>query len=75
MKTDALFYKLLKAYPRIFCQEIEAMFGLEDLKHMRVYQEAREEGLLEGQLKAVPGLVILGLSPEQIAQALALPLE
>jgi predicted transposase YdaD len=33
------------------------------------------EGLLEGKLKSIPGLLKLGLSPEQIATALELDLE
>ncbi|BAB74366.1 hypothetical protein ACN23B_13365 [Anabaena sp. FACHB-709] len=65
-------------------QEIEAMFGLSELKQTRVYQEAKEEGKLEGKLEgeqegkqkakleAVPKLLALGLTVEQIAQALDL---
>ncbi|MFB2877102.1 Rpn family recombination-promoting nuclease/putative transposase [Floridanema aerugineum] len=52
-------------------QEIEAMFGLSDLKQTRFYQEAKEEGKLE----SVPGLLAIGLSVEQIAQALNLDIE
>ena len=52
------------------------MFGLSELKQTRVYQEAEEEGKQEGRfeakLEAVPKLLALGLSVEQIAQALAL---
>lgn len=44
------------------------MFTLSDLKQTRVYQEAKEEGKLE----AVPRLLALGLSVEQIAEALEL---
>jgi predicted transposase/invertase (TIGR01784 family) len=57
-------------------EEIEAMFGLSELKQTRVYQEAREEGEQEGRfeakLEAVPKLLALGLTVEQIAQALDL---
>ncbi|BAB74365.1 asr2666 [Nostoc sp. PCC 7120 = FACHB-418] len=61
-------------------QEIEAMFGLSELKQTRVYQEAKEEGKLEGEqegkqkakLEAIPKLLALGLTVEQIAQALDL---
>jgi predicted transposase/invertase (TIGR01784 family) len=57
-------------------QEIEAMFGLSELKQTRVYQEALEEGEQEGKqkakLEAVPKLLALGLTVEQIAQALDL---
>lgn len=52
------------------------MFGLSELKQTRVYQEAREEGEQEGRfeakLEAVPKLLALGLTVEQIAQALDL---
>ena len=68
-------------------EEIEAMFGLSELKQTRFYQEAKEEGKEEGievgievgerkaKLAAVPGLIALGLSGEQIAQVLNLSLE
>ncbi len=48
------------------------MFGLSELKQTRVYQEAKEEGEQAAKLKAVPKLLALGLTPEQIAQALEL---
>ncbi|MEH1899074.1 MAG: Rpn family recombination-promoting nuclease/putative transposase [Nostoc sp.] len=59
---------------------MEAMFGLSKLKQTRVYQEAKQEGKEEGKeegrfeakLEAVPKLLALGLSVEQIAQALDL---
>lgn len=44
------------------------MFGLSDSKQTRVYQEGR----LEAKLEAVPKLLALGLTVEQIAQALDL---
>lgn len=78
-----LVYKL----PQTSRQEIEAMFGLSELKQTRVYQEAlaegreegREEGKvqgrIEGKLESVPQLLALGLSVEQIAQALGLEVE
>ena len=53
-------------------QEIEAMFGLSDLKQTRFYQEAKEEGKEEGKLETVPLLLRLGLSIEQIAERLGL---
>ncbi|XWK86932.1 MAG: Rpn family recombination-promoting nuclease/putative transposase [Phormidium sp.] len=60
-------------------QELEAMFGLSDLKQTRFYQEAKEEGKQEGKqegkLESVPGLLATGLSVEQIAQALSLDIE
>ena len=78
-----LVYKL----PQTSRQEIEAMFGLSELKQTRVYQEAlaegreegREEGKvqgrIEGKLESVPQLLTLGLSVEQIAEALGLEVE
>ena len=78
-----LIYKL----PKSSHQEIEAMFSLSDLKQTKVYQEAleegrekgREEGRMTGQLEAklesVPRLLTMGLSIEQVASALDLPLE
>jgi hypothetical protein len=60
------------------CGEIEAMFGLGELKKTRYYQdvaaEARNEGRNEGKLESVPNLAAIGLTPEQIAQALNLDL-
>ncbi|TYT70375.1 Rpn family recombination-promoting nuclease/putative transposase [Microcystis aeruginosa] len=38
-------------------------------------QEGRQEGKLEGKLESIPRLLALGLSVEQIAQALDLDLE
>ena len=75
---------LVYKFPQMSRQEIEAMFGLSELKQTRVYQEAKEEGKLEGKLEgeqegkqkakleAVPKLLALGLTVEQIAQALDL---
>ena len=55
------------------------MFSLSDLRETRVYQEALEEGIEQGELMAklrsIPRLVALGLSFEQIAQALELDIE
>ncbi len=70
-----LVYKL----PKISRREIEAMFSLSDLRETRVYQEAleegREEGREEAKLASIARLVALGLSLEQIAQALDLDIE
>jgi predicted transposase YdaD len=59
---------LVYKFPRMSREEIEAMFGLSDLKQTRVYQEGR----LEAKLESVPRLLALGLTVEQIAQALDL---
>ena len=68
-------YKL----PQKSREEIEAMLGLSSLKQTKVYQEAKQEGLAEGQLKAkleaIPRMSEFGLSVEQIAQLQDLPLE
>lgn len=70
-----LIYKL----PQLSREEVKAMFGLEDLKKTRYFQEvaaeAQMEGKLEGKLESVPGLLALGLSVEQIAGALKLDVE
>jgi predicted transposase/invertase (TIGR01784 family) len=76
-------YKL----PQKSRQEIEAMLGLGDLKETKFYQEAyregeqegelkgKQEGVMEAKLEAIPELLKEGLTLEQIARALKLPLE
>jgi predicted transposase/invertase (TIGR01784 family) len=64
-------YKL----PQKSREEIAAMLGLSELKKTRFYQEVLEEGKQEGKLETVPELLRLGLTSEQIAEALKLPLE
>ncbi|MDP5338227.1 MAG: Rpn family recombination-promoting nuclease/putative transposase, partial [Nodularia sp. (in: cyanobacteria)] len=78
---------LVYKFPTMSRKEIEEMFGLSDLKQTRVYQEAKQEGLQEGKqeglqegslkakLTAVSRLLTLGLTVEQIAQALDLNVE
>jgi predicted transposase/invertase (TIGR01784 family) len=66
-----LVYKL----PQVSRKEIEAMFILSDLRQTKVYQEGREEGKLEAKLASIPRLLALGLTLEQIAQALELETE
>ena len=66
-----LVYKL----PQLSRQELEAMFGLSDLKQTRYFQDVREEAKQEARLETVPRLLQLGLSVEQIATALDLQLE
>nr|WP_263012723.1 Rpn family recombination-promoting nuclease/putative transposase [Laspinema sp. D3b] len=64
-------------------QEIEAMFGLDELKQTRYFQEvaakAEEKGKLkgkvEGKLESVPNLLEMGLTVQQIALALQLDIE
>ncbi|MEQ8960372.1 MAG: DUF2887 domain-containing protein, partial [Coleofasciculus sp. C2-GNP5-27] len=68
-------YKL----PQKSREEIEGMLGLSELKQTKVYQEAKQEGLDEGQLKAkleaIPRMMQLGLNLEMIAEGLDLPLD
>ena len=66
---------LIYKFPRMNREEIEAMFGLSELKQTRFYQEAKEEGREEAKLETVPGLIGLGLTIEQIAQVLKLSVE
>ncbi len=75
-------YKL----PQKSREEIAAMLGLSELKQTRVYQEAKQEGIeegkqlgieqgkLQGKLEAIPRLLRMGLSLEQIVEALDLPI-
>ncbi len=78
-----LIYKL----PQANREEIEAMFSLSDLKQTRFYQEAfsegkqegrqegRQEGSLLAKMSAIPNLINLGLTIEQITSALELDVE
>jgi predicted transposase/invertase (TIGR01784 family) len=72
---DIVVYK----FPQRPRKEIEAMFGLEELRKTRYYQDvAEEEGLkgeLRGKLKAVPLLAASGLTVQQIAQSLEIDLK
>lgn len=52
-------------------QELEAMFGLTEWQQTKFYQEVEQET----KLKTVPRLLNMGLSVEQIAQALELEVE
>jgi predicted transposase/invertase (TIGR01784 family) len=55
------------------------MLGLGDLKETRFYQEAEREGEQKGELKAklaaVPRLLQMNLTLEEIAQALDFPID
>ncbi|MBW4557464.1 MAG: Rpn family recombination-promoting nuclease/putative transposase [Trichormus sp. ATA11-4-KO1] len=63
-------------FPHKSQAEIQAMLGLGDLKQTRVYQEGLEDGerkgRVEGKLEAVSRLLKLGLTLEQVAEALEL---
>ncbi|WP_257207472.1 Rpn family recombination-promoting nuclease/putative transposase [Nostoc linckia] len=71
-----LIYKL----PRLSQEDIGKMFGLNELRQTRFYQdvfaegkeEGKEQGRQEAKLETIPQLLALGLSIEQIAQALGL---
>jgi predicted transposase/invertase (TIGR01784 family) len=56
-------------------QELEAMFGLTEWRQTRFYQEVKEETELETKLKTIPRLLKMGLSVEQVAEALELNIE
>jgi predicted transposase/invertase (TIGR01784 family) len=66
-------------FPELSREEIESMLGLNELKQTRVYQEAleegRQEGRQEGKLAAVPHMLALGATVEQVAEALGLNVE
>lgn len=70
---------LVYKFPSMSREEIEAMFRLSELKQTRVYQEAFQEGIEQGErrgkLQAVAYLLSLGASVEQIAEALNLSVE
>ncbi|BAY21776.1 hypothetical protein NIES2100_15330 [Calothrix sp. NIES-2100] len=70
---------LVYKFPNMSREEIEAMFGLSELKQTRFYQEAfqegREQGERSGKLKAVLPMLSAGLTVEQIAAALELSVE
>jgi len=74
---------LVYKFTNLSRQELEAMFGLDELKQTRYFQEvaaeiaakAKVEGKVEGKLESVPRLLQLGLSVEQIATALELDVE
>ena len=66
---------IIYKFPRLSRKEIEQMLGLGELKQTKFYQEAFEEGKQQWKLEAVPKLLELGLSIEQIAQALNFDVE
>lgn len=62
-------------FPHLSRQEVEAMLGLDLIKNTRVYQEAQQEGRLQGKLETVPRFLKMGLTLEQVAEALDLDIE
>ncbi len=75
----ALIYKL----NNLTKEEVEAMFTYDQLKQTRYFQDVKLEGVKEGEikgeikgkLKTVPLLIQLGMTVEEIATRLNLPLE
>ncbi|WP_041233150.1 hypothetical protein [Cylindrospermum stagnale] len=51
------------------------MFGLTEWRQTRFYQEVQEETELATKFKTIPRLLKIGLSVEQIAEALELNIE
>ena len=51
------------------------MFGLTEWRQTRFYQEVQEEVQEETKLNTIPRLLKMGLSVEQIAEALELKIE
>jgi len=70
---------LVYKFPYLSSQELEAMFGLDELKQTRYFQDVKEEGKSEGKLEEkleiIPLLSRLGLSVEAIASELNLDVE
>lgn len=62
-------------FPDLTRQEIEVMLGISELKQTRVYQEAKQDGQIEEKQATVSRLLTLGLTVEQIAQAVELSVE
>ena len=70
---------LVYKFPYLSSQELEAMFGLDELKQTRYFQDVKEEGKIEGKLEEkleiIPLLLCLGLSVGAIASELNLDVE
>jgi predicted transposase/invertase (TIGR01784 family) len=62
-------------FPKKSREEIEKMFGFSELQQTKVYQEAKEKGILEGKLETVPFMLNLGASVEKISEALGVDVE
>jgi len=56
-------------------EELDKMFTLTDFKKTKFYQDTFSEGKIEGKFEAIPNLVRLGLTPQQIAEVLNLSLD
>ncbi|NES07036.1 MAG: hypothetical protein F6K22_32095 [Okeania sp. SIO2F4] len=73
----------MEKLPEMSRQELEAMFGIDDLKNTRFAQELMAEskaegivlGEIKGKLKVIPSLLRKGFSVEEIAEILELEIE
>jgi predicted transposase/invertase (TIGR01784 family) len=74
---------VLAKLPQMSRQELEAMFGVDDLRKTRFAQELIQEGkteginegIIAGKLQTIPRLLGKGLSIEEIAEILELDIE
>ena len=74
---------VLAKLPQMSRQELEAMFGVDDLRKTRFAQELIEEGAklgeqrgeIKGKLQTIPQLLKEGFSVEKIANILQLNVE
>ncbi len=70
---------VLAKLPQMSRQELEAMFGVDDLRKTRFAQELIEEGEqrgeIKGKLQTIPRLLGKGFSVEEIADILQLDIE
>ncbi len=66
---------VLAKLPQLSRQELEAMFGVDDLRKTRFAQELKQEGIVEGKLQTIPRLLGKNLSVEEIAEVLELDIE
>ena len=63
---------VLAKLPQMSRQELEAMFGVDDLRKTRFAQELIEEGEQQAKFKTIPRLLGKGFSVEEIADILQL---
>jgi predicted transposase/invertase (TIGR01784 family) len=70
---------VLAKLPQMSRQELEAMFGVDDLRKtpfaQELIQEGKTEGIISGKLQTIPRLLGKGLSIEEIAEILELDIE
>jgi predicted transposase/invertase (TIGR01784 family) len=74
---------VLAKLPKMSRQELEVMFGVEDLRKTRFAQELIAEGEqigevrgeIQGKLKTIPPLLAKGFSVEEIAEIIQLELQ